>query len=767
MTSTDANGNLKLRTLLSQSAGMLRRGLLDKAATNAQIVREFALRSGEAPGVAYAAQVLLAEVHATRAYFAFDEGALARARELTDALHAEGAPFGHESHAHRLALVRAFVSLVEGEAASAKTQYQVLIAAEGTGPETLLRARVGVARAEAVLAQAAPGDPTALISAAGAIEDQRRAILTAGSGAGPDRTPQARYLAVVLLAEAKVLGGVGESVAAGIDLAQRAKHYARACRDAATEAEADVVSGRLSRCRGNYAISLRLLYGGLEAAERLGHARLALQSHEEIARVYQAIHNHREAEKHLRYVAEAAERHRRDRALYFAALSLGRSGQRARAAEETMAWLTTALNAAMRTGACASVGSALAEIGGLHFAEGSFELARHYRDAALARLTEGQTDPTEKTRLLSAMLALRDGDHAAALLEAGDAIRLAEELRRPEVAVEAYRVRARALEATDELAEALAAERAAGACLEAVIDERAERRLGELDMRAALREREREIEKLTRENDLKGALIAKNDEIERANADLLQANEELRQFAFVASHDLKEPLRQIGSYVSLLKRKYGADLDEDGRTYFGFVTEGVARLNRLFDSLMHYTAVARMDKDVRDVNLGRVVAAVEQELSASIRAAGAELRFGELPTVQTAPKLLRHVVTALIENAVRFRREGVAPVVEVGVTELDGMLAVAVRDNGIGIAPGYEDKVFQLFQMLEAKSGNPGVGVGLAIAQKTVQRLGGRIWYEDNADGSPGVTFRFTLPMGVERALDTTGRGAGLAQEAA
>ena len=186
-----------------------------------------------------------------------------------------------------------------------------------------------------------------------------------------------------------------------------------------------------------------------------------------------------------------------------------------------------------------------------------------------------------------------------ALVAAGQAAVGGIDEHRPEIVVEALRMQARAHDALGNLRDALIAERAAGAHLSDLIDRQRERQLADLDMRAALREREREIEKLTRENDLKSTLLSKNEEIERANADLLQANEELRQFAFVASHDLKEPLRQIGSYVGLLKRKYAKTFDEDGLAYLGFVTEGVSRLNRLFDSLMHYTAVARLDTRAR------------------------------------------------------------------------------------------------------------------------------------------------------------------------
>ena len=764
-----ADGSLKLRGLLHQSAELLRRGQLEKAATNAQIVKEFALRSGEAAEVAYRARLFLAHVHALRARFTFDPEEAARGRLLLDALAAEGTPYGAPTLAYELALARAEASAVEGETAVAKTEYDALLATPDLPPATRLRAIAGLAEVRLTLTPQmscgrAEGDCETGDVNVDALREEAFGLYAAHATDRQRRAGLAGPLARLLLAEARATGEA--SPREGLDLAQRAKAFAHVNGDALATAEAEVVIGSLSRRRGNYAIALRLLYAGLDGAEATERPRLALEAHAELARTYLAVYDDHEANKHLTHVAEAAERYDLGAERFFATFSLGCAALRGTRHEEAMTWLTEALNAAAHRGCPGEQATALAEIGGLHAAGGNLEVARHYRDAARRRFAEAGRDETAKTALLTARLALHDGDPVAAHTAADRAEELALAEARPGLVVEAIRCQGAAREAAGDPAAALAAERAAGELLSRLLRQRDERRLGDLDMRAALREREREIEKLTRENDLKGALLAKNDEIARANADLLQANEELRQFAFVASHDLKEPLRQVGSYVSLLKRRYLDGLDEDGRAYFGFVSEGVARLNRLFDSLMHYTAVARLDKDLRDVDLTRLVDAVRQEFATSIRRTGAVLEYDRLPTLQTGPKLLRHVFAALVDNSLRFHREGVAPVIEISAAEHAGMLAISVRDNGIGIDQAYADRVFQLFQMLEAKSGNPGTGVGLAVAQKTVQRLGGRIWFEDNPDGAPGVTFRFTLPLGVERALPGSA-DAALAQEAA
>ena len=711
--------------------------------------------------MAYGARLLMARVRAWEAHFAYDEDAAQAADAILDRLDREGAPFGHEVLDRELAITRAEVAFLREDFAFAKARYATLLAeTEALTPELVARARAGMAAAISREVAGRPGDgghaETAVLEALTTIRELRAGVFLAYVEApahDPSRAPYNRHLVRTLLAEAVVTSAADP--ATGLELAQRAKAIAQEDGLQIPLTEAHLLVGRLSRVRGNYAIALRLLYGGLDIADQIGYARVALDFHAEIACAYQSVGNDAEADKHFRHVAEAAERFGRDDALYAAAHDLGCSAHRTGRLEDAVAHFATALAAARRRGNAAEHGTVLAEMGDLQVAAGNHEVAQHYLDASRRQFAEADAALTAKAELLGARMALHDGEYAGALALAQRAERLGRETHRPRVAIAALECQSACHEALDAPAEALRTARAASARLGDLVTRYGEKRLGDLDMRAALREREREIEKLTRENDLKGTLIAKNEEIARANADLLQANEELRQFAFAASHDLKEPLRQVGSYVSLLKRKYAADLDEDGRTYFGFVSEGVARLNRLFDSLMHYTAVARMDNEVQEVKLDRLLDAVRKELSDSLRANGAELRYGDLPTVETGPKLLRHVFSALVDNAVRFRREDVAPVIDISADERDGMLLLCVRDNGIGIDQQYADRVFQLFQMLEAKSGNPGTGVGLAIAQKTVQRLGGRIWFEDNADGSPGVTFCFTLPMGVERRMVT------------
>ncbi len=766
-TSPSGDGSLKLRGLLLQSAELVRQRKLEQAFTNAQIVKEFALRSGEAPEVAYRAQLLMARIRTQQGRAALDADAFREARRILEALAAQGPPFGLDALADELDLHFADLDRVGSEslpelrdrAHHARQIYRTLLAAPNLAPDVRSGALVGLAE---LLCRVAPTGLEAIVALR---EEALRqpAILHTRDSKGRQR--QGGLAARLLLAEARLHTAAGR-LPQGIEGAQEALGLAKAAEDVGLIAAAECLLGRLSRLRDNTAIALRFLYSALDTAELTEDRRLGLEVHLEIALAYQAIHNDREADKHFAEVATAAGRHGLDRMLYRATLALGCAAQRTHQLEMASHWLGKALMAAQREGSVSRQATVLAELADVHCAGHNYTLARHYHTAAVQRFDESRlTSPHEspppvsaKTHMVAACLRLEEASYEEALQIAQQAAEAGVAEHRPEIVVAALRVQGRAREALGQLREAMLAERRASTYLVELIDRKRERQLTDLDMRAALREREREIEKLTRENDLKSTLLSKNEEIERANADLLQANEELRQFAFVASHDLKEPLRQIGSYVSLLKRKYGQTFDEDGQAYLGFVTEGVSRLNRLFDSLMHYTTVARVDKELGDVDLNRLFGAVQQEFAASIRASRATLHCAHLPKVQTGGKLLRHVLSALIDNALRFRRPDVAPVINVFAEVHEDGYCIAVQDNGIGILQDYQDKVFQLFQMLHAKSEYPGTGVGLAIAQKTVQRLGGRIWYEDNADGSPGVTFRFTLPMAVERSLP----GAGL-----
>ena len=751
-TAASGDGGLKLRGLLHQGRELLRERHLKRAVTNAQIAYDFASRSGDAPDVADAAQLILAEAAVLQAHYAFDVTLADADLRAIERRHGGTAP--RSTVSFELTVLRAEQALLRRDAAFAKTLLAALFAQD---VPTAARARTWLAYAEAHVLS---GD------LAGARRALTEAEARCGEAAGRPCLDRARlhYLRARIAIEA-------EDVPVALAESSQALALAKAADQPELVADAARLLGATTAARGNLEIALRILYESLEAAERCGSGPAMLATHLEIARVYEVLRYDAEAAKHFHAALAPAERFGRHAEAYAANLALARAAQRLGRAAEATDFLARALRSAQAALGPYEAATVLGELAYVQWGQGATDLASHYAVAArrsagvcspASPAVAGDAPPPEghapaRLHLVEALVHVHRGDAPSGLASAARARSraLAEDL--PEIAIEADRLTARALEASGEFAGALEAERRAAQLSDQTHARRRNRQLGDLDMRAALQQSEREIERLTRESGLKSALLSKSDEVERANAELLQANEDLRQFAFVASHDLKEPLRQIGSYVGLLRRKCGARLDEDGRAYLDFVSDGAARLNRLFDSLMHYTSVARQDKISEDVDLGRLFDHLCRERASLLEARGARVAYERLPRVQTGGALLRHVCDALLDNALKFVPHDRSPEVTIAAEAEGDAYLIRITDNGIGLAQAYREKVFQLFQMLHAKGEYPGTGVGLAVAHKTIQRLGGRLWYEDRADGLPGVSFCFTLPMGVERRLDGAG----------
>ena len=230
-------------------------------------------------------------------------------------------------------------------------------------------------------------------------------------------------------------------------------------------------------------------------------------------------------------------------------------------------------------------------------------------------------------------------------------------------------------------------------------------------------------------------------------AEIERSNEDLEQFAYVASHDLREPLRQIASFVSLLERRYGHQLDADAGQFIAYAREGVHRMDQLILDLLDYSRVGR----------GTALEAMESEpalktaadnLKASLAESGGTVQcHGPFPRVLAPEPQLLRLFQNLIGNGLKYHREGVAPLVEVSVTTSPqtGMATFTVSDNGIGIEPEYFERIFGIFQRLHGRTQYPGTGIGLAICRKVVERHGGRLWL-DSVPGQ-GTNFHFTLKL--------------------
>lgn len=235
------------------------------------------------------------------------------------------------------------------------------------------------------------------------------------------------------------------------------------------------------------------------------------------------------------------------------------------------------------------------------------------------------------------------------------------------------------------------------------------------------------------------------EELAESAEELLRSNRDLEQFAYVASHDLQEPLRKVISFSQLLQQRYGGQLDERADQYIAFAVDGARRMQVLINDLLAFSRVGRLSAELEPVELDRCVHRALDNLSERIADTGAVVEVEEgLPTVEGELNLLTAVFQNLIGNAIKFRRPEVTPVVRVTVVESPEHWELAVADNGIGIEPEYADRVFVIFQRLHTKDAYSGTGIGLALCRRIIEHHGGHIWVDTTV--SEGTTIRFTIP---------------------
>jgi signal transduction histidine kinase len=242
------------------------------------------------------------------------------------------------------------------------------------------------------------------------------------------------------------------------------------------------------------------------------------------------------------------------------------------------------------------------------------------------------------------------------------------------------------------------------------------------------------------------AVEAAQAEVEATAAELARSNAELELFAYVASHDLQEPLRKVTSFCQMLERRYGGQLDERADQYIAFAVDGAKRMQVLINDLLAFSRVGRMGREPELVDADELVAIAKANLAAGIADAGAEVEVeGDLPVVRGERSLLALVFQNLIGNGVKFHGDQ-PPRVRISAERDDGFWRFTVADNGIGIDPHYEERIFVIFQRLHSRDAYAGTGIGLAMCRKVVEYHGGRIWLEPSANGA-GATFSFTLPV--------------------
>jgi PAS domain S-box-containing protein len=244
-------------------------------------------------------------------------------------------------------------------------------------------------------------------------------------------------------------------------------------------------------------------------------------------------------------------------------------------------------------------------------------------------------------------------------------------------------------------------------------------------------------------------------ELKRQKADLARSNAELQQFAYVASHDLQEPLRMVSSYLELLERRYKGQLDEKADQFIGYAVDGAVRMQTLINALLTYSRVGSTPQSYESIDCAVVLQDVLTNLQVTIAQSSAVITYDPLPVVPGDQTQLIQLFQNLINNGIKFRRKEV-PHIHIGAKRLSDKWLFSINDNGIGIDTQYRDRIFVIFQRLHSQAEYPGTGIGLAICKKVVERHGGHLWVESNPD--QGSTFYFTLLLTPQITTEMSNR---------
>jgi len=228
------------------------------------------------------------------------------------------------------------------------------------------------------------------------------------------------------------------------------------------------------------------------------------------------------------------------------------------------------------------------------------------------------------------------------------------------------------------------------------------------------------------------------------SAELARSNADLQQFAYVASHDLQEPLRAVSSFSQLLARRYQGKLDSDADDFITFMVEGATRMQTLINDLLAFSRIGTRGNPFMLVECETILQAAKKNLAIAVEESGAVITYDPLPALLADPMQLTQLFQNLFSNAIKFRRPEETPRIHVSSKRQNEGWQLSVCDNGIGIDPRYFDRIFIIFQRLHGREKYPGTGIGLAICKKIVERHGGRIWVD--SEPGKGSTFHFVIP---------------------
>ncbi|MEM6963582.1 MAG: ATP-binding protein [Bacteroidota bacterium] len=497
----------------------------------------------------------------------------------------------------------------------------------------------------------------------------------------------------------------------------------------------------------DYKTSIQYLFLSVDKSEKIRFDLKTAQNNINIATIYAHLYNSKEALGKYLSVLENYTPVLVDTVKTILYNNIGKIYYHQRDFKNSKRYFEQSLSLAIDIQYQEMIALALAHLGQIGCEEQEFEKALGYADRSNELLEDlGDVNAKSINLLNFAKLAYRSGDFETATKHLLAGVEISKKVNNEENEIACYNLLAKYYQSKRDFENAFHYQRLFAEKQEAYLKKQRDRQILDQEIKFATREQKQQIDRLKKENQFQAMLLEKQTEVEQANEQLTQANEELKQFAYVASHDLKEPLRMIGSYTKLIQKKYADQTDESTTIFFHYVTDGVERMNGLLDGLLKYSTVGRGGQDLQPVNLNDILLICQSNLRLLIEETQTQIIADNLPTIRGIASLVSQLFQNLISNAIKFRKKEKTPKIKIAYEEREHDHLISIQDNGIGIKPEYKDQIFVIFQRLHARTEYEGTGIGLAICYKIMQRMGGKIWVASELGA--GATFYFNFPKG-------------------
>ncbi len=503
--------------------------------------------------------------------------------------------------------------------------------------------------------------------------------------------------------------------------------------------------------QSDYKTAMRYFLDALEKGKEINHRPISAQCLINIGTIYGHLDNQLEAE--TRYLS-ALNEYEDVLNLNTRVIAFNNLGNAAMAREQFKAarkYFRNSLDLAKEAKYLQMQAHSAAQLARAYLSENKIEQSIPFATEAEELLKDlGDLNGRQINLINQGLIAFKQGNNDRAIILTSQGIAASKRMRDDSSEIRGYKVLAKIYHQQGDFEQALQYQLVYSSAQERYLRERRNRQVLDLEIKYAIRDKQTEIEQLRKENEYQSLLLKQNENISNKNAQLMQVNEELRQFAYVASHDLKEPLRMIGSYTQLIHRRHKEVFDEESTTFFNFVSEGVTRMNTLLEALLRYATIGKSEEDFEWIELKDAVELAVINLRVRVEETGAEISCGKLPKVHSIKSLLIQLFQNLIANAIKFRKKDTIPIINIDTEELEEEFVIRVSDNGIGIAPEFKERIFVIFQRLHTRVDYQGAGIGLSICLKIVQRLGGKIWVESEV--GQGATFCITIPKPQQKS---------------